>query len=31
MEGALLARGTRLPEDLNGGLAAIARAFEQFI
>jgi DNA-binding MarR family transcriptional regulator len=31
MEQALLARGNRLPKDLSGGLAAIARAFEQFI
>jgi DNA-binding MarR family transcriptional regulator len=31
MEEALIARGTRLPDDLNGGLAAIARAFEPFI
>jgi DNA-binding MarR family transcriptional regulator len=31
MEEALLARGTRLPEDLEAGLAAIARAFERFI
>ncbi len=31
MEEALLAGGTRLPEDLDGGLAAIARAFERFI
>jgi DNA-binding MarR family transcriptional regulator len=30
-EEALIARGTRLPDDLNGGLAAIARAFEPFI
>lgn len=31
MEEALLAGGTGLPDDLDGGLAAIARAFERFI